>query len=524
MRHPSHRHYVILPLLALSVLGTGVAALHGGSLGLTAITVPAGSSQGEIFEHVSGMRGILLPGAQMDLQGDLPVLQEGSALIAADRPVALRVGVYTLLSVGGGYHVTNNGDAVTIAALTAPVLIEAGALRAAVPAGTQWRLRSKDLTLWGDGIAAWMDARRVTPLPKRFAVEQQEALRTITAASLPEPRTEVSAFIEAHLPELPEAHARRREQWTDAIFGALRFRVEAEDAAGVQELLLRSDLAGAFSTDRAKAAVSALLFAAERSTALQQQLLPILTKDSDLWLLLSLHPQVSTVVWTLPQPPHSSEAAAVRLLTFPFADFRDEAGHAQPWGRWEEGLLASVLAAKDPGTVAGELITRLGNLAIDREAVGYPERARSIAKALRTLGDALGKSISPEAREMLNALSRFDRVDVRMAAELAPAPVAPKVASAFPVVKEHFDPVLVEWQAREMLRSAGAAFSLETRIIPESVTRALIENIVFAGSTRDRTLTFTLDLERSEVLVIHEGGEEYPYALPMQAFTEWIRR
>ncbi|TSC60808.1 MAG: hypothetical protein Greene041662_40 [Candidatus Peregrinibacteria bacterium Greene0416_62] len=525
MQSTFHRHYVILPLLALSVLGTGAMALHGSSPALTAVSTPVGSSQGEIFD-LSGMHGMLLDGARMNMSGDLPILEAGSVLITANQPAQLQVAAFTLTVLGGGYHVTKSGDAVTVAALTAPVLVEAGTtLRAVVPAGMQWRSAGNGLTLWGDGIAAWMDARKVTALPKRFLEEQRDALRTIPVRDLlPEPQTSVSVFAEASLPELPEAEARRREKWVEEVLGVLRFSVEAEDAANVQKLLLQPDLAEAFSTVRAQSIASTLLFRAKRTTALEQQLLPLLTKDPDLWLLLSLHPAVSTVVWTLQAPEHSSEVEAVRLLSFPFADISDDPAHAAPWNRWEEGIIASVAAAKNPESIAQELIMRLGKLALEREVDGYPERARFIARALKTLGAPVKDSLSLEAQEMLQHLSQLDSVDIRAMTETEAPVAAVRSISASVNADASFDASFVESRTRSILRDAGAAFSLETRIIPVSATRALVENIVFAGSIRDRTLTFTLDVERSEVLGIHEGMTEYPYAMPIQAFAEWVRK
>lgn len=525
MRYSSHRHYVVLPLLALSILGTSIHAYTPGQSGLIAVTAPAGSSEGQIFEHFSGLRGMLFPGARVDVQSDPPVLEKGSVIVAADVPMKFRVGAYTLTSAGGGYHVTKNGDAVTVAALTTPVLVSAGSLRAAVPAGTQWRMRADAMPRWDAGIGAWMDARKVTSLPKRFAVEQRDALRSIPVRTLlPKPQTDVSAFTEASLPELLEAEARRREKWVEEVLGVLRHRSEGGDTAGVQELLLRPDLAEAFSTVRAQSFASALLFGSKRTTALAQQLLPFLTKDPDLWLLLSLHPAVSTVVWTLSPPEHSSEVEAVRLLSFPFADIGDDPANAVPWNRWEEGLIASVRAVKNPGPVTQELIMRLGNLALEREAKGYPERARYIARALKSLGNSVQDSLSPEAQEMLQVLSQLDSVDIRALTKPLASLSVPKSIAVSSAVEESFDAVRVESQVRGMLREAGAAFSTETRIIPVSATRALVENIVFAGSSRDRTLTLMLNVQRNEVSEIHEGEEDYPYALSMQAFVEWIRR
>lgn len=523
MPHSSHRHSVVLPLLALSVLGTAVVALPAGQNGLTAVT--AAGETNAVFTLDSGMRGMSLPGAQTDLVVDPPVLEEGSALIAMESPTKLQVGPFTLTAIGGGYYVTKSGDAVTVAALTTPVLISLGAARVAVPAGMQWRVHGDALARWDSGIDAWMEARKVTALPERFLLEQQERLRALPQHDLlPAPEAHVGAFAEGNGTELPEALSRRKEKWVEQVLGVLRTAVEKDDAAAVQEIFLRPELADAFSAVRAQSVISSLLFSTPRTVALQQQLLPPLVADPDLWLLLSLQPSVSTVVWTLPAPDHSSEAEAVRLLAFPFADIRGEAGNEVSWERWQQSVLASVFAAKDPVLIVDALIVRLGKLAVDREQEGYPERARFIVQTLQAIHERLqGSALSTEATQTLQVISQFDRVGIVSSQESASSvSVDSHAASSAPA--DAFDPAATESQARLLLQRTGAAFSLETRIIPVDARHALIENIVYAGSSRDHTLTFTLNVERAEVSGIHEGTQEYPYALGMEAFMEWIRK
>ncbi|OGJ59797.1 hypothetical protein A2881_00820 [Candidatus Peribacteria bacterium RIFCSPHIGHO2_01_FULL_55_13] len=521
MPRPSHRHSVILPLLALSILGTGVAANSSG--GMQAVSAPFLSHGQTLIVHPSGVQGIVLEGARMDETESIPELLEGSALIVSHAPIELRVGAFRVQSIGGGYHITKSGNGITVAALTTPVLLTKGALRAVVPVGMQWKITGESLPLWKEGAQAWMDARSVRPLPKRFWDEQRELLQTILVKNtLPEARVQIPLKPEAGVAELPEAGNRRAAEWSQSVLGVLRSRVESDDVITVQELLLRPDLAEAFSTPRARSVAATLLFSDDRSSAMQQQLLPILLSQSDLWLLLSLHPAVSTVAWTLPAPAHDGETAALRLFLFPYADRSDAAGHASAWNRWQEELLASVQASADRASIGNELIIRLGALAQSREEGGYPARARFIAATIFTLSKNI-PSVSPEARETLSVLKRLDRVEGRVLADSAPSS-ATKALEPVDAPEALFDALFVESQAREMLRSAGAAFSLETRIIPLNAHSALVEKIVFAGNGRDRTIDFTLDIGRSEVSRIREKGEEFAYALPIGAFVEWIRR
>ena len=134
-----------------------------------------------------GVQGIVLEGGRIDATESIPELLEGSALIASHIPVELRAGAFRIQSLGGGYHITKSGNGITVAALTAPVLLTKGALRAVVPAGMQWKTMGESLPLWKEE-QAWMDARAVRPLPKRFRDEQSQRLQTILIKnSLPKP-------------------------------------------------------------------------------------------------------------------------------------------------------------------------------------------------------------------------------------------------------------------------------------------------------------------------------------------------
>lgn len=517
MSHPSHRHTVVLPLLALSILGTGLMA--NTSAGVHAVSTSVLRGQ-ELVTHASGLQALVGGGEQIGQTGDTPELLEGSALVTSLVPVTLRAGVFTLRSLGGGYHVTRSSNGLTVAAVTTPVLVRKGALKAVVPIGAQWRSGGDSLALWGEGVEAWMQSRSVSALPERFLAEQRELLQSIPReADLPEIRTQIPAHPQAGPVELPEAFERRTAEWVEAVLGVFRGRIESNDALVVQELLLRPDLQDVFRSPKALDVASALLFSQNHAAAMQQQLLPLLVRDPDLWLLLSLHPTVSTVTWTLVSPPHDGERAALRLWMFPLADIDDEAGNAAAWSRWSEELIAAVKASSDPSATGNALIVRLGKVAELREEAGYPQRARLITEAIRELSQVIPE-VSEESRETISRLLRLDRIDP------AEPPVAPTVEQEAPKPEEEvaFDPLRVEAEAREILRAASAAFSLETRVIPLNSHAALVENIVFAGNGRDRTVDFTLDTVRGEISRIREKGEEYPYALPIEAFIEWIRK
>jgi hypothetical protein len=130
--------------------------------------------------------------------------------------------------------------------------------------------------------------------------------------------------------------------------------------------------------------------------------------------------------------------------------------------------------------------------------------------------------MDPETVSILEALRRLDSVDVRVKPiEISSVQVSDSSSSMEP---ESFDPLEAEHRARAFLLAAGAIISLETRIIPESAQEARIEDIVFGGVDRDRTVSFLLQLNSREVRQITEGTQEYPYAMPWEDFVHWMRR
>ncbi|MEK7563762.1 MAG: hypothetical protein AAB544_05235, partial [Patescibacteria group bacterium] len=64
MPHPSHRHSIILPLLTLSILGTGFAAYSSPSI--QAVSTPLLTNGQTLLAHASGVQGIVLEGGRID--------------------------------------------------------------------------------------------------------------------------------------------------------------------------------------------------------------------------------------------------------------------------------------------------------------------------------------------------------------------------------------------------------------------------------------------------------------------------
>jgi hypothetical protein len=311
----------------------------------------------------------------------------------------------------------------------------------------------------------------------------------------------------------------------ETVLGILRNSIEHDDSDALQQLLLRADLGPLWVSLRARNVVASLLIGTPRSLLLQQLLLPILAEDPDLLTLSSLHPSIGTVSWTLSSKHLGMERLAARALAFPFADTGTDAHRGLSWQRWGEDMGTFLQSEKYAPEVLRSVIGLLGPLAILREQQGYPERSRLLAQVLLEHAKRVQGEMDQETLAVLESLRRLDAVGIHeLSTQASSAHSSSSAALSSAGAAAKFDQALVERRARDLLQQGGAIISLETRIIPESGSSARVENIVFGGTDRDRTVSFDLELDHGEVQHITDGAEEYPYAMPWQDFVRWMCR
>jgi hypothetical protein len=527
-----HRHFVMIPLLALGIaVSGGIVVLSQGHASLTDRPWTETSDGGLHGRLISGpdLSGVLSMGGSLEYRGDLPELTDGTLLVSALSPVRIRAAGRIVTAVGGGFHLTVRGDSLTVAALTAPVLVAEASARHVIPAGMQWRSTGEPLARMGAGIPAWMAARALQPLPRRFQSDRVAALMPLSERArehLPAARTSIPPSPDVRLlPLLEEAVVRERHEWIESVLGALRSRIEAEDTVAVQTMLLDPALSRVFSSPRAQQAAAYFLFAYDASTALQQQLLPLIASDPDLWVLVAVHPKTAAVAWTLGEPEDvTSELVAVRILLFPASDIAGTAGNAVAWERWREELKAFVAHSSDPRRTVEDLLTALAPLVQDREERGYPARARLLAEALRAVARPHVDALSVDAHAAYNALALLDRVNADALEEETPFSAPAQAPVPSPPEPRALDGLALSAVARSVLQQADAAFSVATRIIPVGEGLVQIEGIIFAGSAQDRVMDFLLDLAKGEVREIHDGVRGYPHGMGWEAFVQWAKR
>jgi uncharacterized membrane protein len=74
-----------------------------------------------------------------------------------------------------------------------------------------------------------------------------------------------------------------------------------------------------------------------------------------------------------------------------------------------------------------------------------------------------------------------------------------------------------------MLGTAGAIFTVQTRIDAVSPREVKVTDIGFAGATSVRLFNVVLDPETSELSHIEESGTTLPFAIPLQEFATWVK-
>ncbi len=522
MTHNPHRHYVVLPVLLLLTVCSTIVGTYSGST-----TMPAEMKGNPYIALPSGGSAEVSLGGRFEADDAGGELIAGTVLLQSLAPVVVRAGDLHMTFLGGAAFLSRDDDSVTVAAVSTPVLVQDGETFLAVPAGMQWKTGAKRLSVISEGIATWITVRNLSSLPQRFLNEQRRrAAEMPSDILLPEPVAgplPVRSATALDAARLPQAIARSEEDWREMVLGMLRYHIEQEDTESVQQLLLHADLADVWKTRRAHTVIAILLLGTPQPVSLQQLLLPVLSTNPGVLLLCSLHAHVSSVCWTLPPDSLGTERSAARAFAFPFTDTGTDAHRGLMWQRWGEGLSTLLQSEKYAPEALRSVIGLLGPLALAREEQGYPERSRLLAQVLLENAKRMQGEFDPETLRILDQLRRFDSVDIRVQAGVVSLS-RPQTGSPSPKNSEEFDQAGVRQKAQDLLHRAGAIISLETRIIPQSAEEVRMEDIVFGGTDRDRTVSFVLRLDRSEVRQIVEGTEEYPYAMPWEDFVRWMRR
>lgn len=499
MPFPAHRHWVILPVVAL-LLAASMADMRGLPYG--AQVVDGGASR-----LVGGGSVLPDPETAWSLSGDAVRLEHGALLIHSAAPVSVVCGRARVTVVAGAAYVRHDEGSLTVAGITAPVLVEVGGSFVAVPAGMQWSGDAKELM--AEDPVTWWALRKVHTIADRFAREQRDLLARLPWGDDAPPLQRDFVFLGDALSILPGAQSRREALHEEVLLGAVR---EAAEGGSIQDVE-RAILALGALSPRAQ---SVLVSLAVHRPRVAQLLLAPFTGDPDTLTLFSLLPATSDAAWSLDDAGIGGARRVARIVAFPFADAEVDALGGLARSRWERDLRAWVETSHRPAEFGAAALRALHDLVMKRDRQGYPERARFLAHALLSLPGAQDQSVADGAA-LLRALDLVDAVVD------TPAPISSAHASSASS-SERYDATALVLRARRELELSGALPFLETEVTPVAPEIVRVTRAVFGGTHQDRILGFTLDLRRMEAGEIDEGSTTYPLPMPWSDFTRWARR
>jgi hypothetical protein len=491
-----HRHFLAAPVF---VLALGLSMLSGSERMSAAASVVdyagelrAAGNDSE-FALPRGVYGLLQEDGVLREEFDALRLADGTAYVASEGRVRLRAQEWLLQSFHGGMLVSTAPDAVSVLALTSPVLVRHGEFRLVIPAGMQGQWH-------GDALSEFS---------LRTAAAERVRLRAIPPSILRDALQTLSRLEPVALPQAPEQSAAERQ---------LREALESHDTASALALLA-DDAAYGLSTE----ALVPLLLSAHAIPSAAQQILDEV-RDGDLWLLLSFHGAFASVAWETPGPLGLPLAMReLRWLLLPGGDIGAPLP-ARVIDRWKDQVQKHVDTSEHPEEFLAALLASLADYRSLMSEQEFPERLGRLSRALEAI-------VEPH----LSALSDDDKAlyaswkDIHAIAPYteAPAVVVPKEpqysssSSAIAAPPEVFDAASLEAQARGLLQNAGALFTIQTELRAESSSRVRVAGIVFASPQGEHRYDFTLNVADTQITNLQQDGTLLPYALTLEASGQW---
>lgn len=498
-QRPRHRHLVALPFLALVMASSMPFAV--GSLHASLIGQPAAESDPDVHTLSDGTVVVTQDGGAFRVDGAWVVPEQGTLLLAGNALVNATYQDMDVLGWNGAYTLAVNGDVLTVAALTSPVVVRRDAERVVVPVGMQWR---SDVALTSDSsdLSSWMQPRLPLPLPSSYVQQQHAVLRTL---SLPMPVVTAPATIS--LPaslQFPEARRRSATAEVGEHVDAVLQQMGSADVATLRALLSDAQTVSALSAPEAADALPALLHAATQREGLVTYVLPFVAEDRDLWLLTSFHPSTQAAAWTLPAPVSArADDALLRLMLLPASDRLSRPISGFTYDRWSMDLRDAVVADEHPDALLRALTPVVSSALDTARVAGYEHRASDLLRAFTRVGAA--KGVSEDVRVALAGL-----------ADQAASPVA---ADALPIVAvlSEDDAHSLAQKAAALLAAVGAGEGHSTEYRAVDGHTVVVRDALFA----DVPYSFTFDLRTDTFSDIVSGEHQYPHATVRADFAAW---
>lgn len=518
-----HRHFVALPLFAaLLVLPLFPLAQH------PSLAASVASADG-IRTLADGAQVRPADDAVIETNGSAPFLRKGSALFTSETILQVRTAACDILAMDGAFHVIAGDASATVSAITAPVLVAVGTERAIVPAGMQLRV-SGPLTGLSAGFAAWRQARVAAALPAHFLRDQIVALQDFAegTAVLPAPVQALPPREAVSDLQFPAAQERNKEAWRQSVLGALRFRIEAQDAAGARSILDDAAYQPALRDPRSLATLVALAGRTQDGAAsLRPALLAALSDRHDVWVLAAVHPSLYTGAWAAVAPALRPEERALLAFALPEADRAPEGFSLAVLRLWERNVAAFIAEQPEPLSLVEPLLSSLLPVAQQYAAWGYPERAKALASSLLVFAKPVQSRVGQELQSALKEVENLARPSIDLFAppassvsSAASSLAASSSASSVAAIPEAQRVAIVT----NALERGGALFSLQTVIEPKADGVSVrVRDILFSSASGDIPFTFDVHAGTLQVSAIVRSGTLLPYPLAMDAFLAWVR-
>jgi hypothetical protein len=463
-----------------------------------------------------------------------PELYDGSGLFAADGLLHVSLGNgRTVQALDGLVHLTRYDDAIVVAAISTPALVSIHEKRVLVAPGRQWRSDGSPLPSEGAGLPIWLRARETSAIPRSTLQEQVHNSALLPVAAEPHVQSSggLSLLLPSSVPLLPGARERTDNAHRQDALRNLAAAVDARRSDTVTEQLQQGILAASLHLPDVQQALAGLLLQSADHADSAAPLAAALARNPDLWLLCTLHPRVSAVTGVFAEPLLTGDALLIDTLMLPGADVRSDPLGDMALRRWAERAADTLLDTADPLVLLEPFVHQMDGHIEALMAMEYPERAHALAARAIDVVSTHVRALDPASLAILDRWQRLDAVStapVQMQ-DIAP-PVEPSesakpgVSTAPEQLAERTVPdAEVEAKVLALLAEAGAMFTLTTEVSITGDTTADVRKIVISTPTRDRTFSFTIDVERRTVRSVVEAGTEYLYELPLEQFMAWAR-
>jgi hypothetical protein len=517
LRLKGHRTLVALPVF----VALFAYSLHQVQQIRADLLQPQGVVESGKERHVavlpSGAQLLVQPGASFDTASG--ILLKGEVVVRHASLAELNAGPYLVDGWNGAFSVTVQGEKITVAALTTPVLVRDGLQRMVIPVGAQ-ALLPQSLPALDGGWQAWAAARATLPLPVHYVRERLLMLDGLPVPALPA-LEEVQAALPAALDalRLPAARERAGAEREHANLDALLLALQAGDTQEVQTLLLQE------SVQHALAAESALPLMPDIATlALEKHLVPlflpfILAHDA-MRSLAYQHPALRDLAWVTDTGLKPNvEARAARLLAFPRGDLLPVAASPLAAGRWADAVTAYLQPQKENAPAVLDAVRRMA-------AAQLPERTTRYAGYLTQLAHPYRGTLSQESQELLYSIEQlpFHMSKVRFDAEIQEA--APAVQES--AVSDGRVLGVIEYEggkdaAVQMLVDAGGMQTAHTSVTAIHGQTVKVMGMLFRAKDGDESFEFTFDAGTRTVSDLRVDGKLLPYSITLEQFVTWVK-